>query len=75
MKKLRYLAALLAALILCMSLSGIPRVWAEGDEEPPAVEQPEEQPTMPVRTQILQLPKPQGDLSFAKFDFDGEEPV
>ena len=37
--------------------------------------QPEEFPTMPVRTQILQLPKPQSDLSFAKFDFDEEEPV
>ena len=37
--------------------------------------QAEEFPTMPVKTQILQLPKPQGDLSFAKFDFDGEEPV
>ena len=30
---------------------------------------------MPVKTQILQLPKPQSDLSFSKFDFDGEEPV
>lgn len=34
--------------------------------------QPEEFPTAPVRTQVLQLPKPQNGLSFAKFDFDGE---
>ena len=34
--------------------------------------QPEEFPTMPVKTQILQLPKPQSDLSFAKFNFDEE---
>ena len=34
--------------------------------------QPEEYPTMPVKTQILRLPKPQSDLSFAKFDFDEE---
>lgn len=37
--------------------------------------QPEEFPTAPVRTQILQLPKRSGDLSFAKFDFDEEEPI
>ena len=30
---------------------------------------------MPVKTQILRLPRPQGDLSFAKLDFDEEEPV
>ena len=47
--------------------------FCEGQYE--ELPQPEEQPTMPVRTQILQLPKPQGDLSFAKFDFDEEEPV
>lgn len=35
--------------------------------------QPEEFPTMPVRTQIRQLPKPSENLSFAKFNFDGEE--
>ena len=35
--------------------------------------QPEEQPTVPVKTQIRQLPKPAGNLSFAKFDFDDEE--
>ena len=37
--------------------------------------QPEEFPTMPVKTQIRQLPRPQADLSFAKFDFDEEESV
>ncbi len=36
--------------------------------------QPEEFPTAPVRTQIRQLPKPSLDLSFAKFDFDEEDP-
>ena len=35
--------------------------------------QPEELPTVPVKTQIRQLPKPAGSLSFAKFDFDDEE--
>ena len=44
--------------------------FCEGQYE--ELPQPEEFPTMPVRTQILQLPKPQSDLSFAKFDFDGE---
>ena len=37
--------------------------------------QPEEFPTAPVRTQIRQLPKPSMDLSFAKFNFDEEDPV
>ena len=45
--------------------------FCEGQYE--ELPQPEEFPTMPVRTQILQLPKPQRDLSFSKFDFDGEE--
>ena len=44
--------------------------FCEGQYE--ELPQPEEFPTVPVRTQILQLPKPQSDLSFAKFDFDGE---
>lgn len=35
--------------------------------------QAEELPTVPVKTQIRQLPKPAGSLSFAKFDFDDEE--
>ena len=38
-------------------------------------QEPEEFPTAPVRTQILQLPKRPGGLSFAKFDFDEEEPL
>lgn len=32
--------------------------------------QPEEFPTMPVTTQIQQLPEPPAAISFAKFDFD-----
>ena len=47
--------------------------FCEGQYE--ELPQPEEFPTMPVKTQILRLPKPQDNLSFAKFDFDGEEPV
>ena len=39
------------------------------------LEQPEEFPTAPVQTQILQLPKRSQDLSFAKFDFDKEDQV
>ena len=35
--------------------------------------QPEEQPTMPVKTQIRQLPQHSEDLSFEKFNFDREE--
>ena len=38
-------------------------------------DEPEELPTAPVMTRIRQLPRPSGELSFAKFDFDGEEPV
>lgn len=38
-------------------------------------QEPEEFPTAPVRTQILQRPKRSDDLSFAKFDFDEEDPV
>ena len=37
--------------------------------------QPEEFPTMSVKAQILRLPKSQSNLSFAKFDFDEEDPV
>ena len=37
--------------------------------------QPEEYPTMPVKTQIRQIPKTTSGLSFAKFDFDEEDPV
>ena len=35
-------------------------------------EQPEEFPTMPVRTEIVQLPEPEPVLSFEKFNFDKE---
>lgn len=47
--------------------------FCEGQYE--ALIQPEEFPTAPVQTQIQQLPQPSGNLSFAKFDFDREEPV
>ena len=47
--------------------------FCEGQYE--VLTQPEEFPTAPVQTQIQKLPKPSSDLSFAKFDFDGEEPV
>ena len=47
--------------------------FCEGQYEEQA--QPEEFPTAPVRTQIRQLPKPSMDLSFAKFNFDEEDPV
>ena len=46
--------------------------FCEGQYEEQA--QPEEFPTAPVRTQIRQLPKPSMDLSFAKFNFDEEDP-
>lgn len=35
--------------------------------------QPEEFPTMPVKTQIIQLPEPESSVSFDKFDFDKED--
>lgn len=38
-----------------------------------AFPQPEEQPTMPVKTQIRQIFKPQSSLSFEKFNFDVED--
>lgn len=47
--------------------------FCEGQYE--ALPQPEEFPTMPVRTQIFQLPKPSDNLSFDKFDFDKEDLV
>ena len=37
--------------------------------------QPEEFPTMPVKTQIRQQLNPSADLSFAKFNFDEEYPA
>lgn len=36
-------------------------------------EQPEEYPTMPVKTVIKQLPSPSYDLSFEKFNFSKED--
>ena len=45
--------------------------FCEGQYE--EIVQPEEYPTMPVRTQIAQLPKPSSSLSFEKFNFDEEE--
>ena len=47
--------------------------FCEGQYEELA--QPEEFPTMPVKTKIRQFPKPSADLSFAKFNFDEEDPV
>lgn len=47
--------------------------FCEGQYE--VLPQPEEFPTAPVKTQIFQLSKPSVDLSFAKFDFDEEEPI
>ena len=37
--------------------------------------QPEEFPTVPVQTHILQLPRSSQDFFFAKFDFDKEDQV
>lgn len=37
-----------------------------------AVQQPEEFPTMPVKTEIVRLPEPTPSLSFDKFNFDKE---
>ena len=36
-------------------------------------EQPEEIPTMPVKTVIKQLPEPTRDLSFEEFNFSKED--
>ena len=47
--------------------------FCEGQYE--TLQQPEEFPTMPVKTQICQLPKPSDNLSFDKFDFDKEDLV
>lgn len=37
-----------------------------------ALKQPEEFPTMPVKTEIVRLPEPKPSLSFEKFNFDKE---
>lgn len=47
--------------------------FCEGQHEP--LTQSEKFLTAPVQTQILQLPRSSHDLSFAKFDFDKEDPV
>lgn len=39
-------------------------------EDQYALPQPEEHPTVPVQTQVLQLPEAEKNLSFDKFDFD-----
>ena len=50
--------------------------WSKRDrfcqDQYAALEQPEEFPTMPVRTEIIQLPEPEPSLSFEKFNFDKE---
>lgn len=50
--------------------------WSRRDrfcaEQYAALEQPEEFPTVPVRTAITRLPEPETNLSFDKFNFDGE---
>lgn len=37
-----------------------------------ALDQPEEFPTAPVKTEITMLPKPESSLSFEQFNFDKE---
>ena len=48
--------------------------WSKRDrycaDQYAALEQPEEFPTMPVRTEISRLPEPEPSLSFEKFNFD-----
>ena len=50
--------------------------WSRRDrfcaEQYATLDQPEEFPTMPVKTAITQLPEPETSLSFDKFNFDGE---
>lgn len=50
--------------------------WSKKDrfcsDQYAALEQPEEFPTMPVRTEISRLPEPEPSLSFEKFNFDKE---
>lgn len=50
--------------------------WSKRDrfcqDQYAALEQPEEFPSMPVRTEIIQLPEPEPSLSFEKFNFDKE---
>ena len=50
--------------------------WSKRDrfckDQYAALEQPEEFPTMPVKTEIVRLPEPEPSLSFEKFNFDRE---
>ncbi len=50
--------------------------WSKRDrycaDQYAALEQPEEFPTMPVRTEMSRLPEPEPSLSFEKFNFDRE---
>ena len=50
--------------------------WSKRDrycaDQYAALEQPEEFPTVPVRTEISRLPEPEPSLSFEKFNFDRE---
>ena len=50
--------------------------WSKKDRYCPdqfAVERPEEFPSVPVKTTIMQLPDPPVDNAFLKFDFDRED--
>ena len=50
--------------------------WSKRDrfckDQYTAMEQPEEFPSMPVKTEITRLPEPEPSLSFEKFNFDKE---
>ena len=50
--------------------------WSKRDrycsDQYAALQQPEEFPTMPVKTEIVRLPEPAPSLSFDKFNFDKE---
>lgn len=56
-------------------LVSYPVTWSKSDSFCPDqyMEQPEEQPTMPVRAVLHQLPLPKSGSGFAKFHFDAEE--
>lgn len=50
--------------------------WSKRDrccsDQCAVLQQPEEFPTMPVKTEIIRLPEPEPSLSFDKFNFDKE---
>ena len=50
--------------------------WSRRDrfcaDQYPSLDQPEELPTAPVKSQITMLPEPERNLSFEKFNFDKE---